>query len=92
MPATSASPESARSSVVRMRSVVVFPAPFGPRNPWICPASIERSTPRSASTRPRLEANALRRPVTRTAPPCAVGAHAVAVSRVGRPVRRHPAC
>jgi hypothetical protein len=31
-------------------SVVVFPAPFGPRNPINSPASIENDTPLTAST------------------------------------------
>src|SRR5262245_33800825 len=44
------------SRVVSMRSVVVLPAPFGPRKPTISPSSTVRSTPRTASTRPlRLE-------------------------------------
>ena len=32
-PATSAHPPVGRSSVVSIRTVVVLPAPFGPRNP-----------------------------------------------------------
>ena len=35
-----------------MRSVVVLPAPFGPRNPTISPPATSRLTPRTASTRP----------------------------------------
>src|SRR5215467_14136663 len=37
------------SSVVSMRSVVVLPAPFGPRKPTISPSPTVRSTPRTAS-------------------------------------------
>src|SRR5690348_12344769 len=33
-----------------MRSVVVLPAPFGPRKPTISPSPTVRSTPRTAST------------------------------------------
>src|SRR4051812_26893186 len=33
-----------------MRSVVVFPAPLGPRKPTISPASTSRSTPTTART------------------------------------------
>src|SRR5262249_15542769 len=55
-PATVAVPAVGLSSVVSMRSVVVLPAPFGPRKPTISPSSTVRSTPRTASTRPlRLE-------------------------------------
>ena len=38
------------SSVASIRSVVVLPAPLGPRKPKISPASTVRSTPRTAST------------------------------------------
>ena len=43
---------SGRSSVVRIRTAVVLPAPFGPSSPKTLPASTWRSTPRSASTSP----------------------------------------
>src|SRR5947208_13402350 len=36
----------------RMRSVVVFPAPFGPRKPTISPAATRNETPATASMRP----------------------------------------
>ena len=49
-PATVAVPAVGRSSVVSMRSVVVLPAPFGPRKPTISPSPTVRSTPRTAST------------------------------------------
>src|SRR5579871_3279378 len=61
-PATIAVPAVGSSSVVSMRSVVVFPAPFGPRNPTISPAFTSRSTPRTASTSPRLVLNVLASP------------------------------
>ena len=51
-PATVAVPEVIDSSVVSMRTVVDFPAPFGPRKPNTSPASTLRSTPRTASTAP----------------------------------------
>src|SRR5689334_5969394 len=49
-PATVAVPAVGRSSVVSIRSVVVLPAPFGPRKPTISPSATLRSTPRTAST------------------------------------------
>src|SRR5215813_5794750 len=49
-PATVALPDVGRSSVVSMRSVVVLPAPLGPRKPTISPSATARSTPRTAST------------------------------------------
>ena len=39
-----------RSSVARMRTVVVLPAPFGPSRPRTVPSSTSRSTPSSART------------------------------------------
>jgi hypothetical protein len=33
-----------------MRTVVVFPAPFGPRNPTTSPARTSKETSRTAST------------------------------------------
>src|SRR5579872_2961670 len=36
-PATVAAPDVGGMKQVRMRMVVVFPAPFGPRKPTICP-------------------------------------------------------
>src|SRR5215472_1883286 len=49
-PATVAVPAVGRSSVVSIRSVVVLPAPLGPRKPTISPPPTVRSTPRTAST------------------------------------------
>src|SRR5260221_14563747 len=39
-------------SPAMMRMVVVLPAPFGPRNPWISPGSTERLTPFTAVEEP----------------------------------------
>ena len=52
-PSTSARPPSGSSSVVRMRTVVVFPAPLGPSKPSTVPASTSRSMPFRASTSPK---------------------------------------
>src|SRR5579859_8058366 len=49
-PATRARPLSGGSSVARMRSIVVFPAPLGPRKPKISPFWTCKSTPLRAST------------------------------------------
>ena len=49
-PATVAVPEVGASRVASIRSVVVLPAPFGPRKPKISPVPTSRSTPRTAST------------------------------------------
>ena len=43
----------AASSVVRMRTAVVLPAPFGPSRPSTVPFWTSRSTPLSASTSPK---------------------------------------
>ena len=43
-------PASGLSSVVRMRTVVVLPAPFGPSRPSTVPSRTSRSTPSSART------------------------------------------
>jgi hypothetical protein len=51
-PATLAVPSSGVSSVVRMRTAVVLPAPFGPSWPNTVPVSMPMSTPRSAWTSP----------------------------------------
>src|SRR5690349_2678183 len=49
-PATRAVPPLGGISVASMRSVVVLPAPFGPRKPKISPRRTLRSTPATAST------------------------------------------
>src|SRR5258706_9787570 len=47
-PATSARPLSGKSSVVRIRTAVVLPAPLGPRTPRTLPSSATRSSPSRA--------------------------------------------
>ena len=50
-------PPSGFSSVVRIRTAVVLPAPFGPSSPRTDPVATPRSTPSSATTFPnRFEA------------------------------------
>ena len=51
-PATDALPAVGRASPVRIRSVVVLPAPFGPSRPKTDPAGTSRSSPSSARTAP----------------------------------------
>ena len=46
-------------NVVSIRTVVDFPAPFGPRNPKTSPSATLRSTPRTASTVPSRPVNLL---------------------------------
>ena len=45
-------PPSGRSSVARMRTAVVLPAPFGPSSPSTLPVRAVRSTPASAVVLP----------------------------------------
>ena len=45
-------PEVGGRKQVSMRTVVVFPAPLGPRNPTISPCATSKETPRTASRRP----------------------------------------
>jgi hypothetical protein len=67
-PATRAVPDVGASRVARTRSVVVLPAPFGPRRPKISPSRHSRSRPESASTRPRFgSTKTLRSPIASTA-------------------------
>ena len=63
-PGDRASPASAGSSVVRMRRVVVLPAPFGPSRPKISPGATARSIPVSAAIGAPLTWKVLRSPVT----------------------------
>jgi hypothetical protein len=51
-PATLAVPASGLVSVVRMRTVVVLPAPFGPSSENTLPLGTRRSTPVSTCTEP----------------------------------------
>ncbi len=64
-PSTTACPASGSSSVVRMRTAVVLPAPFGPSTPSTVPRGTDRSIPRSARTSP----NDFVKPSTRIAGP-----------------------
>ena len=52
IPATVADPESGFKSVARMRTVVVFPAPFGPNTPRTVPSSTSNERSLSAFTSP----------------------------------------
>src|SRR6185437_14555368 len=51
-PATGAEPASGRVSVVRMRTAVVVPAPFGPSTPRMAPRGTSGSSPASATVGP----------------------------------------
>jgi hypothetical protein len=53
------------SNVVSMRSVVVFPAPFGPRKPKISPRCTSMLTPRTASIGPPFEGKLFRSSVVK---------------------------
>ena len=53
-PNTRACPASIGSIVASIFSVVVFPAPFGPRTPKISPWRTSRSTPSTARSRPKV--------------------------------------
>ena len=53
-PNTRACPASIGSSVASMRSIVVFPAPFGPRTPKISPWRTSRSMPSTARSSPNV--------------------------------------
>ncbi len=48
-----AEPEVGVTSDSSIRSVVVFPAPFGPRNPVIRPGSTEKERSCTAATLPK---------------------------------------
>jgi len=52
-PQTSARPASGRSSVARIRTMVVLPAPLGPSRPRTVPGGTLRSTPDRASVSPK---------------------------------------
>ncbi len=51
-PPTVARPEVGRASVVKILIVVLLPAPFGPKNPKIFPASTRKPIPWTAVTFP----------------------------------------
>src|SRR6478735_10784202 len=52
-PATNARPASGRSNVDSTLTVVVFPAPLGPRMPRTVPRGTSKLTPRNAATSPK---------------------------------------
>src|SRR5436305_12280171 len=52
-PATTISPEVARSNPAIIRSVVVLPQPDGPRRQTTSPAATSRSTSRAATNEPK---------------------------------------
>ena len=52
-PATWAEPPSGMASVVRIRTAVVLPAPFGPSTPSTVPRGAARSSPASATVSPK---------------------------------------
>src|SRR5437867_5592891 len=53
-PSMSTRPEVGLSSPAMMRMVVVLPAPFGPRKPWISPGATSRLTSSTAVKAPYL--------------------------------------
>src|ERR1035437_2851329 len=53
-PATIASPEVGSSSPQSMRRVVVFPAPFAPKNPYISPFSTSKDMESTATKSPKV--------------------------------------
>src|SRR5437870_12281840 len=52
-PSTKASPAVGRSSVARIRMLVVFPAPFGPMKPKTCPRPTSNDTSCTARVVPK---------------------------------------
>ena len=64
MPATRALPADGNKKPAKMRSAVVFPAPFSPSRPSTSPGRTAKETSRSACTPP---ANCLQSPVTSSA-------------------------
>ena len=75
-PATTAEPDVGAISVPSVRTIVVFPAPFGPRNPNTSPCPISKLTSANATLSPNVlprpstvSAGALPRPVPGFAPP-----------------------
>ena len=50
-PSTRALPDVGRSTVERILTSVVLPAPFGPRRPWISPVGTLSDTSSRATTR-----------------------------------------
>ena len=82
-PSTRAVPPSGRSSVARMRIVVVLPAPFGPRTPKRLPRGMARFTPSTARVAPKVltspSVSTARSPIM----PGDARDHAVSLARLG---------
>ncbi len=90
-PATTASPSSGSSSVVRIDTAVVLPAPLGPSRPSTVPSGTVRSSPARACTEP----NRLASPVAMIASvtPDTIGVRddrPMRISRAGRSTGTHP--
>src|SRR3954452_18299092 len=88
-PRTCATPRPIGRSVVRMRIVVVLPAPLGPSSPNISPCWTSRSTPSTARCSPNANTRSSQRTagvasITRPAPACRGAA------RGGEPTRAAP--
>ena len=58
-PATSAVPEVGGNSVVSIRIVVVFPAPFDPSSPKISRGAMARSSASTATSEPKRRVNSV---------------------------------
>jgi hypothetical protein len=67
-----------------MRSVVVFPAPLGPRNPVTCPGSTVKVRSSTARTWPKVFVRP--RTSTRTGSTARLGALLMTLSSVGVPI------
>ena len=90
-PSTVATPSVGAMSAVSIRTVVVFPAPFGPSRPSTSPRAISRSIPRIAHRSPNRRpsptartmtgSGRLTRAVCRTCPGCAPRPRSVPQSR-----------
>src|SRR5215468_2198504 len=72
-PSISTRPAVGLSSPAIMRMVVVLPAPFGPRKPWISPGATERLTPSTAVKAPYFLTSDSTAIIRSGGPPPAVG-------------------
>src|SRR5262245_7268293 len=68
-PSISTLPAVGLSRPAIMRMVVVFPAPFGPRQPWISPGATSRLTPSTAVKSPYFLTRPAMRIIARPSPP-----------------------
>src|SRR5262245_50185906 len=68
-PSISTRPAVGLSSPAIIRMVVVLPAPFGPRKPWISPGSTSRLTPSTAVKRPYFLTSSSTRIIGASPPP-----------------------